>query len=176
VATSRKPGSLPWGTWYFGGLDLVTGEDSSTRELARLMETAPDRAAVARTANDLVTRLDARLVDLQRAADADSRSRPYDGLHLAGRFTVTADHALTPDGRRFRDPDWDGVTQHYLGAAAYYYAWGSVDPRGRDARVRSPLGLLGGHLTFPKGYNSPRGADPGRLLDLFRQLHPDRHP
>ena len=175
VATDRKPGTLPWGTWYFGGLDLVT-EDSGTRELARLMETAPDRAAVARTANDLVTRLDAKLADLQRAADADSRGRPYDGLHLAGRFSATAGHALTPDGRRFRDPDWDVVTQHYLGAAAYYYAWGGVDPSGRDAHVRSPLGLLGGHLMFPKGYNSPRGADRDRLLDLFRQLHPDRHP
>ena len=70
------------------------------------------------------------------------------------------------------------MTQHYLGAAAYYYAWGAVDPAGRDARVRPLLVGLGEALRFPKGYNSPTGADPARLLDLFRQLRPDRdrHP
>jgi hypothetical protein len=140
------------------------------------METAPDRPAVARTANDLVMRLDAKLAELQRAAAADSRSRPYDGPYLAARFTAVSDHALTPDGRRLRDPDWDVVTQHYLGAAAYYYAWGAVDPQGRDPRLRPPLSPLGGSLTFPKGYNSPKGFDREQLVDLFRRLHPDRHP
>jgi hypothetical protein len=174
--TTRKPGSMPWGTWYFAGLGLVTGDDPETRELARLMEGAPDRQAVARSANELVTRLDAKLADLQRAADNDSRSRPYDGPHLAGRFAAVADHALTPDGRRLRESDWDGVTQHYLGSAAYYYAWGAVDPQGRDARLRSPLSVLGGSLAFPKGYNSPTGLDRDGLPDLFRRLQPDRHP
>jgi hypothetical protein len=104
------------------------------------------------------------------------RAESYAGDTLARRFAEVSGHALTADGRRFRDRDWDGVTQHYLGAAAYYYAWGAVDPAGRDVRVRPPLAGLGESLRFPKGYNSPTGADPARLLDLFRQLHPDRHP
>jgi hypothetical protein len=83
-----------------------------------------------------------------------------------------------PDSHRFRDVDWDGVTQHYLGAAAYYYAWGAVDPDGRDISARSPLGLIAGFLPFPKGYNSPKGGDSERLLELFRRLQPDKakHP
>jgi len=173
AVADRKPGSMPWGTWYFSTLDLVTDErPAELRDLARLMELpTTDTAAVARKANDVATRLDHRLRALQRA-------EPYTSNQLARRFAEVSGHALTADGRRFRDADWDGVTQHYLGAAANYYAWGAVDPAGRDARVRPALEGLGASLRFPKGYNSPTGADPARLLDLFRQLRPDRdrHP
>lgn len=177
---SRKPGTLPWGTWYFSTLGLATGDadrPAAMRDLVRLMEgSATDRKAVAASADELVRQLDRRLADFQRAADAESRIRPWTADPIAARFHAASKHALTADGQRFRDADWDGVTQHYLAAAAYYYAWGSVDRTGRDPRPRPPLVELGGALAFPKGYNSPKGSDPRRLLDLFRQLQPDRHP
>src|SRR5439155_742938 len=89
------------------------------------------------------------------------------------RFDAIARRALTDDRRRFRDPDWDGLTQHYLGAAAFYYAWAAVDQAGRDPRPRTPLAQLGGSLRFPKGYNSPHGADADRLLALaFEHIIP----
>jgi hypothetical protein len=173
----RKPGSLPWGAWYFSALDLAPGDDGpreDVRKLAEHMENTPgDRTEIATRARRLAERLAGRLTELQQAADADSRARPYDSQRLAARFDAVARHALTADGRRFRDPDWDGVTQHYLGAAAFYYAWAAVDPAGRDPRPRTPLVQLGGSLRFPKGYNSPHGADPDRLLELFRRLRPD---
>jgi hypothetical protein len=142
------------------------------------MEESPrDRIAIARTANDLAAHLESKLLELQTAADRDSLTRPYTPTQIRERFGAAARHAITPDGRRFRNADWDGVTQHYLGAAAYYYVWGAVDPDGRDANVRPTLGLIGGFLPFPKGYNSPKGADPERLLELFRQLQAGaKHP
>jgi hypothetical protein len=173
----RKPGSLPWGTWYFSTLDLAAGDDSirdEVRKVAEHMEAAPgDRAEIADRAGRLAKRLNGRLHELQAAADRDSLARPYDGKRLAGGFDAITRRALTDDGRRFRDPDWEGVTQHYLGAAAFYYAWAVADPAGRDPRPRTPLVQLGGSLRFPKGYNSPHGADPDRLVELFRNLRPD---
>lgn len=180
LGKGRKPGMLPWGTWYFGALGLATGDadrPAAAGDLARLMEgSATDRKAVAGSADALVTDLDRTLAELQRAADADSRTRPWAADQIASRFHAVTRHALTPDGHRFRDADWDGVTQHYLAGAAFFYAWGSVDQNGRDQRPRAPLAELGRSLAFPKGYNSPKGSDPRRLLDLFRQLQPDGHP
>ena len=176
----RKPGSMPWGAWYFSTLGLVTGDPdrpAAVTNLARLVEgSATDRNAVGASAEELVRDLDRRLAELQRAANADSRVRPFSASRIAGRFDAAARHGLSRDGRRFQEADWDGVTQHYLAAAAYYYAWGSVDRTGRDARPRTPLADLSAALAFPKGYNSPMGLDPHQLLELFRQLQPDRHP
>lgn len=172
----RKPGTMPWGTWYFSTLGLATGYydwPAAVQVIARQMEESTgDRTSVAKSATDLVSLLDCRLTDLQRAADAKS------GLDAGGpiRLAYVGERALTPDRRLFRDVDWDGVTQHYLAAAAFYYSWGVTDPAGRDPRLREPLAELGRLLAFPKGYNSPKGSDPRRLLELFRQLQPDRHP
>jgi hypothetical protein len=176
TASDRKPGVMPWGTWYYSALPLASGDPRRPQDLERpvkLMENpTTTRGEVIAAADELVKRLDGRLRDLQDGADA-WRDRPYAGQQLADRFATLTGAAMTPDGRRFRDLDWDGVTQHYLGAAAYYYAWGAVDPAGRDGRVRPPLDRLACFLRFPKGYNSPTGTDPARLLQLFRELHPD---
>jgi hypothetical protein len=172
TATDRAPGTLPWGTWYFSA---VPERPAEGKRLARLMENpAADRRGIPALADELAKRLDARLRDLQTEVD---RGRPYTAAHVVDRFHGITASALTPDGRQFRDLDWDGVIQHYLGAAAYYYAWGSVDPTGRDTRVRPTLDGIADSLRFPKGYNSPAGTDPARLLDLFRRLRTrDPHP
>src|SRR5262249_35193212 len=171
TVSDRKPGSLPWGTWYFSA---VPEQPADAKRLAKLMESpAADRRDIPAAAEDLVKRLDARLRELQTDADG---GRPYTAAQIADRFNTVNSSVLTPDGR-FRDLDWDGVTQHYLGAAAYYYAWGTVDPTGRDVRVRPTLDGIADSLRFPKGYNSPAGTDPARLLELFRQLCTrDPHP
>jgi cytochrome c554/c'-like protein len=171
TATDRAPGTLPWGTWYFSAFPE---QPADVKRLAKLMESpAADRRNIPVAADELANRLDARLRELQ--ADAD-RGRPYTTADVADRFHGITASALTPDGR-FRDLDWDGVTQHYLGAAAYYYAWGSLDPAGRDTRFRPLLDGIADSLRFPKGYNSPAGTDPARLLDLFRRLRTrDPHP
>lgn len=170
AAADRKPGSMPWGTWYFSTLA------ERPADLRRLMENPTgDRCQVVAAADELVQRLDARLRKFQ-AESSQWKGRPLTAHDLAGRFARTAGSALTDDGTKFRDLDWDGVTQHYLGAAAYYHAWGAVDPAGRDTRLRRPLDDLRISLRFPKGYDSPTGTDPARVLHLFRQLQPDRHP
>lgn len=174
-ATERNPGALPWGTWYFTALDLAAGRSAELTALTDLMEhRPPDRPAVARAAEQLARRLDTRLAELQVAAE--SPARPYTPDEVARRFRTIAATTVTEDGRQLRNLDWDGVTQRYLGIAAHYYAWSSVDPAAPDRRLRPPLDRLGGELAFPKRYNSPDRTDPRRLLDLFRQLQPDGHP
>jgi hypothetical protein len=162
-ALRKKPGALPLNRWYFEMLDAA----------GPLLEVRPDRERTAAAAHRLADELEPRLRDLQNAAEKYSRTRPDSSKQLAIRFRTAIDHALTPDGRRFRAPDWDGVAQHYLAAAAIYYAWGSVDPAGRDERLRPPLVELDRLLTFRKGYNSPADADPARLLEMFRRLRSD---
>ncbi|HKB04763.1 MAG TPA: multiheme c-type cytochrome [Gemmataceae bacterium] len=174
AGSARKPGSLSWGTWYFSALDLGAGDDTlrgEVRKVAERMENTPgDRTEIAARAGRLAKRLSGRLRELQDAADADSLARPYDGKQLAARYDTVVRHALMAR-------DWDGLTQHYLAAAAIYYAW-ALAPGVRDPRPRAPLGQLGESLRFPKGYNSPHGADPDRLLELFRKLRPEsgEHP
>jgi hypothetical protein len=179
VTSARTPGVMPWGTWYFSTLELAVEDREIVAEvqrLARLMESpGKNRTSIAAAAGSLSKRLDARLIALQRAADQDSKVRPFDGRRLQTSFTLTNRHALTDDGSRFRDADWDGATQHYLAAAAIYYGWGEADASHRDARYRRPLTDLGRSLTFPKGYNSPKDADPATILNLFQQLRSE-HP
>jgi hypothetical protein len=184
TVTSRegKPGSLPWGRWYFGTVDLAAGQPmKDVEELRHLMELTPDRKPVREAALRLADRLDVRLRELKLAAEKESLNHPYPPNYLADRLDATIRHALTPDGKQFRDQDWDGVTQHYLGVAAYYYAAGQVSPPTRDPRLRPTLDRLDRSLIYPKGYSSPADTDPSRLLDLFHRLRPvattrDLHP
>jgi hypothetical protein len=183
VTSSTAPGALPWGSWYFSTADLATGDVTLRADidrLAGLMERAgPNRSKIATEAVALARKCDTRLRELQAAADADSKARPYSADRLRGLFGATARHAVTADGQRFQAADWDGVTQHYLGAAALYYSWAAVDAAGRDPRPREPLMAIGHGLKFPRpaggaSYDSPKGVEPARLLDLFRRLPLDR--
>jgi Cytochrome c554 and c-prime len=174
VSSSRTPGAMPWGTWYFSTLDLAAGEASlagEVQQLVRAMESSGrNRALIVTEAARLNSRLDRRLAALQRSADEGSRSDHFDGQHMRGAFVLAADHALLDNGSRLRDVDWDGATQHYLAAAALYYAWASVDSEHRDPRFLEPLKELGRRLAFPKGYNSPKDVEPVKILSLFRRL------
>ena len=180
VQSLRTPGALPWGTWYFSTIDIA---DEATGLLAedlvfvvKLMEN-PTRSPeqIVAGCERMVERLDVRLRVLQQSADSNSLRRPYDGPRIARKFASIGRGALSEDGTKFRGLDWDGATQHYLALAAYYYAWGGVDPTSRDERFRQPLSELGSLLEFPKMYNSPKGRDPAQILKLFRHLRSDTH-
>jgi hypothetical protein len=171
VASGRKPGAMPWGTWYFSVAELADPEcTDEVKELIRVMESpGRNRVRAAEQAQRLVRHLDRRLVELQQ------EGMPPGGPDIEPAFRRIARHALNEEGTRFRDADWDGATQHYLAAAAFYSAWGSQPTR--DPRPREPLRSLGRSLAFPKGYNSPKDADPAKVLDLFRQLRtPEPNP
>ncbi len=175
VNSTRSPGALPWGTWYFSTADLAADDEGlpeKVEALAALMERpGRNRTAIAERASELARRFDGRLHDLNLSAQLWSKVRPYDGRQLAAKFDAIAAHALR-DGR-LRDPDWDGATQHALAASSLYYSWAVVDPKGRDPRPRSALQSLNKSLGFPGGYDSPKNVKPSELIDLFRQLRPD---
>ena len=178
VESARPPGAMPWGTWYFSTADLATADPDAFQragaEIMRLMEApAKDSTHTAERCKKLAEKLDSRLNHLQNLADADSKMRPYDAAYLERSFSLITRHALTSDGTKFRDLDWDGATQHYLAAAAQYYSLGEVNATSRNPRVREPLVELGSLLEFPKMYNSPKGRDPAQILRLFQQLRTD---
>lgn len=176
--TSRTPGSLPWANWYFATTDLAMDDPDAYRtavaRLGKHMEQpSRSRDTVVREAGELVARLDAQLRRLQDAADRDSLSRPYTDRQIARKMGASVRHALANDAARFADQDWDGLTQHYLASAAYYYAWSEVDRTGRDPQLADSLTSLGRALAFPRTYNSPRNTDPAELLRLFQRLRSD---
>lgn len=161
VSSSRTPGAMPWGTWYFSTLEVALDDaeaNACAKRLAKLMEhPTRNRAEVVRESATLVKRLDDRLRQLdENPTTVDEKTR----------FDRIARKALTEDGQRFRDGDWDGSTQHFLALAALYSAGG----KGRDPRHRPILMDLGQSLTFPKGYNSPKRSDPAAILKMFQQL------
>ncbi len=173
TAASRKPGSLAWGSWYFSALELATGPGgfSEIRDLKRLMENpASDRRGIVAMAKRLVHEMDVRLLDLQTAADQQSRVKPRDNRYLRARSKEIAAHALTSDRQMFRDLDWDGVTQHYLGVAAYHYSLHASKIIDDDQEATRLLRVMRDSLSFPKEFDSPKGVDPVKLIDLFRHL------
>ena len=158
VQSSRTPGSLPWGTWYFSTADPAIGNvetiQKEVAEMSRLMENpSRDPRLVAQRGKQLIVHFDARLRHLQNSADANSRSHPYAAADIQKSISAIARHGLTDDGTKFRNLDWDGATQHYLAIAAHYYSWAEVDASSRDPRLRQPLADLNGLLEFPKLYN-----------------------
>ena len=128
VSSSRTPGAMPWGTWYFSTLDLAADDAeliNEVQQLVRLMDSpGRNRAKVVTGATRLTSRLEQRLAALQSPVDG-SQSHPFDGRRIQTTFTFVARHALIEDGSRFRDVDWDGALAP--SAAAMYCAWGSVD-------------------------------------------------
>jgi hypothetical protein len=169
--SAHLPGAIRWGTWYFSTVELAFDNPGPMRDeivdLRSLLASPGDPKAdeIARRAGVLSEQLNRRLAELEHSANM-----PFDGKYFPERFAAIIGHSLSADGRRLRDLDWDGATQHYLAAAALYYAWAGVDPASRHPRLRSPLTELNGLLSFPKGYNSPKDSDPERVLKLFQQL------
>ena len=173
--STRRPGALAWGTWYTPMLELLGSEQSSLaislgRLKARVESPSVSAAEVAADATAVRVRLEDLMTQLQNAGDRDSQDRPYSAEQVRLLFERIGRHALTDDGQAFRDSDWDHLTQHYLGAAALYSAWGRLDRIGRDAGPRRSLEAMGGLLAFPRNYNSPRGTDPAQLLPHFQSL------
>jgi hypothetical protein len=162
-ARGRKPGALPWGTWYFALLpqQSAAGEVKSREVLEGLMSRLPpNREEAAREAERSARALDGALA---------AAEKPSDGQALAARLATLAQEPAPGN--------WDHATQLYLGLAAVYQALGDLDGTYRE---RQPLraAVQGIHdeldRAFLRGresvYDSPRDYDPQALDQKIRAL------
>jgi hypothetical protein len=161
-----KPGSLPWGTWYFAMLPTLADRQPAPDakpldDLARLMsQRVPDRKQVSVEAGRSAAALSAWLGQVERAPDG----APV----LAGLLSALS-----------REPapgasNWDAATQRYLGIAAVYQALGDMHSqppvKGAIKDLRDTL-----ERAFPRGresaYDSPRDYDPAAVDRNLKVLH-----
>ena len=169
--SDRPVGALPWGTRTIPvlpalaehGADLSNGQKQLLTELRRLhemMELQPaDAKQIAAQSRAALAELDGWLRQMQQSAERDSRARPM--TRFGPLFHELSDNALSPDGTKFNNLDWDGVVQHYLGLRALQAAGMTESP---------PLAELRKLLLFPDCFNSPRDSDPAAILKQFQRL------
>jgi hypothetical protein len=155
----RKPGALPWATWYLPmtrALAECQGEFGSElltqlNELEKLMhERYPDPNATATQANAIGGLLDR---SLDQAVHMNRRS--------LGR--VLADLAeLDPP---LTDSNWDAAVQLYLALVAFNRSHA-------DEQVRLALGAIFEQLRFPAGYESPPTFHPEPIRAELGKVQP----
>lgn len=173
TTTTHRLGGMRWGSWYGatvpwladsrGESVMALGLPAKFKTLTALAESpTPDPKAISRQAAVVINDFDRWL------------SVTGEPLSPKAMFSGLSGHALTPDGRRLRDMEWDEAAQHYLGLAAARYAARSAMP------APDPLNELRRTLRFPVvsggRMDSPRDTDPARVLKLFQDLRPTPPP
>lgn len=173
----RKPGALPWDTWYFSVLNQALGTQAPKKDPEILAVTAglqklreemqkprPDRGAVQQQAADVARQLE------RCAEQLDQGSYEQEALRRA-----LLD--LTRAGEKDAE-DWDSATQYYLGIAA-------VNGSYHDLGIQPVLNRMAALLAFPplatkppSRYDSPKDFGPSPfekdLSELFKKL--GQHP
>jgi hypothetical protein len=151
LGKGRRPGSIPWSTWYRWGVEesplrepmkLTAGNEALT-DLAKLMaRSAPERTQVAQKARVAVEALE------KLAPSVAAARYPTPMLEELARV-------LEPQLKKARS--WDEATQTWLALAALHRAVGDDPHRAiglKEFRKR---------LTFPKDIDSPRDFVPPAL-------------
>jgi hypothetical protein len=141
--TGRRPGTLPWGSWYFalpGALAekrLGTPELPALAQLQRTMRKPyPPRAIVERQA-------DAAFGEM-RAFSAALQAWP--GARPAAQALLDS---LVADPRWERGAGWDTCEQLFLAVDA-------LNVTAREPRYQNRLAALLNRRAFPAGWSSPR--------------------
>jgi hypothetical protein len=159
--------------------DVFPGVNSpSLRELAALrklmQKPRPDPKAVATRAKRAVAELDAWLAALQAAEDKPKQARL--AADVPRKIThALAGNALSSDGKRLADYDWDAISANFLGCASMYHASG-----GKVAvpKWTAPIQRLMTDLEFPRWDHGARFDSPAKfgmksrenVREQFREL------
>ncbi|MBY0461205.1 MAG: cytochrome c family protein [Gemmataceae bacterium] len=182
LSDSPRPPGLPgWEVWSNTGFDVAANaceqafpglsspKRAEVEKLRSLMASrrSPDMAEVARQAKAAVAELDRWLAEVQSAEERGLEDVAADSPQRIARDL--AQNALSKDGKRLADHDWDSLAANYLGVAAMYHAAGGKG--GAGATWREPLAALGDSLRFPSlpGARADGPFKFGRLkLDTIR--------
>ena len=160
ASTTKRPGGMPgWEVWSNTAVEIAADacggaypglpspDLSEVKKLRELMEAKrmPGPKAVAAQAVKARKQLDAWLSAMQAAEDDRSKLKPVrPGLagDLASRLAA---NALSKDGAKLKDHDWDALTANYLGAAAMFHATGGS----ASNAWTEPLEAVRSGLRFP---------------------------
>ncbi len=178
---TKRPAGMPgWEVWSNTAVDIAArscglafpGLSSpkllEVEKLRTLMESkrSPAPATVAKQAKNAIAELDRWLAELQAAEDRGASSVSPDAPRVIANRLAT--NALSKDGKKLADHDWDALAANYLGAAAMYHADGGANA----AKTWSePLLRVRDSLRFPPVkagvFNSPADLDQ-KKLNLIR--------
>ncbi|MGL6097094.1 MAG: multiheme c-type cytochrome [Fimbriiglobus sp.] len=187
ATTAPRPGTTPWGSWYFplplemaklnGAGWLRAGcapaGPITLTEMFRRTD-RPDPANARELATTAARDLDRWLSALQTSASRRSAADPLrpDELRAAlGEVLGFADRI--PDTGA-AGTDWDRHAQGFLGTAALYRAGGS-----RDALAERLLRGAAADLSFPPGKDGPRrwdAADEAKFRERWREIRRQLEP
>jgi hypothetical protein len=172
-AVDRKPGSLPWGTWYAAALpDLAFLSDGPTeknaaeaiQELQKIIEgkVVPNRLAVTGAAKKSAGLL-GELIDRYQEVHFSSEKTAKLFAHVA---TAGAKHSLY---------SWDEAAQAYLGLAALHQGWKELNhPTSPPSQLKAEMKSLFHLMQFPGSpnpLNSPGPMfSPTQIQKQFLQL------
>jgi hypothetical protein len=170
TAAGISLGVPAWGSWYFpltapllenaaaGDLARVKEVDSAIKSLTDLMSRPlPDPALAKRMADKGTKALDAIIEEFS--------SRPASSFPVNIQEVERLIEQLNRPGARSKIASWDEAAQRYLALVPLNQARLRLGP-GRQAEYDALSGQLRAFLnklTFPKGFDSPRGFDPGRI-------------
>src|SRR5262245_29117592 len=161
ASASTRPLGVPgWEVWsntavrvaadYCGevypGLSSLQATDmklTNVNKLRAMMEKRPSAKDIESQAKLAVEELDAWLVALQTAGDSKPPSIARDTPRKIAH--ALASNALTPDGTKLADHDWDALAANYLGCAAMYHATGGAAGNSWGKELKD----LHGTLQFP---------------------------
>jgi len=145
----RNPGVPGWELWNTAAFDVAaahvpggsTRSFPAMRELKALMGNAHPKPAIVREKAALaVAELDAFLVRVQ---DAEGRAERLPAGFPQRLLHALCDNALSPDGTRLRDTDFDFLASHALACGAMVHASGmpawTAPVRGLNELLRLPL-------------------------------------
>jgi hypothetical protein len=167
VKPGRRPGTLPWGTWYFAVTERATSSLPlpEGKELRAVLQELRASMAKGSPKREMIREKAARGLDiLQRQWSKLERelSKPAPVPALF-RNILEKDQAQAVSG-------WDGAAQTYLALAALHQAWIESEARRPPAAVKQALQSLRRDLFFPGGFDSPRRFDPAAIQRTLRRI------
>jgi Cytochrome c554 and c-prime len=168
LAAGASPGVPAWGSWQFpltaalfanSGIgdrarvgEFVTALESLTGEMSRSIADAVKVRRLAETGIKIIDPLIREfslLPDGSSPVDANVVNKLITGLNDSDAWNTVA--------------SWDHAAQRYLALVPLNQARRKLDPIQPD--LAEDLRKILSRLTFPTGFDSPRGFDPRRVLD-----------
>ena len=142
VTSGRKPGTLPWGSWYFAFTDQLVGDAPELKSLKTIMQQPlPSRSQV----------------------DTHARAALKKLKRIQTQPTTENLLALVKDGATNPGPSWDAVEQTYLALSA-------MNESQADPAVTELLRELTPLRAFPPGFDGPAHFRAQDIMDKLKRL------
>jgi len=159
ASSGRKPGTLPWGSWYFALTENIAGESPELRTLKATMQRPyPQR-------DQALVQAQAALANLRKSQLHRIRGHEVGDDRVLDRKRL---QQLLQNGPLRTDPTWDAAEQTYLALHALNQSLG-------DPVVAKVLDELTPRRAFRAGFASPlswphNGTQPFELADFLERL------